>query len=149
MHAFLQDANSSSLAWCIRRFQPCRSESLLLSDHGFDTVVHVLDEIDLRATESSLVGDIVDVIGRFRVLSMDASDLDVEFVGNSLEVCHFSTELRELNMDRCSKGSSEISWARSDVAKAFIVSETSDLLNLRSCNSKPGEDGSDVSALFH
>ena len=39
------------------------------------------------------------MIGRFGVLSMDASDLDVELVSNSLEVCHFNTKLRQGDMN--------------------------------------------------
>ena len=65
---------------------------LLLGDHGLDTVVHVLDKIDLRATKSSLVGNVIDVISRFGMLSVDASDLDMEFVSDGLEFWHSNTK---------------------------------------------------------
>ena len=75
------------------------SELLLFSNHGLDTIIHVLDEINLRASESPLVGDIVDVVGRFRVLSMNSSDLNEELISNSLEISHFSTKLRQGDVD--------------------------------------------------
>ena len=75
------------------------SELLLFGNHSLDTVIHVLDEINLRASESSLVGDIVDVVGRFRVLSMNSSDLNEELISNGLEISHFSTKLRQGDVD--------------------------------------------------
>ena len=75
------------------------SEFLLFGNHGLDTIIHVLDEINLRASESSLVGDIVDVVGRFRVLSMNSSDLNEELISNGLEISHFSTKLRQGDVD--------------------------------------------------
>ena len=35
-------------------------EGLFLFDHGFDSVVHVLDKVSLGSAESSLVADVVD-----------------------------------------------------------------------------------------
>lgn len=57
----------------------------LFSDHSFDTIVHILDEILLRPTESTLVGDVVDVVVSFSVLTVGTSDLNVEMIGNLLE----------------------------------------------------------------
>ena len=75
------------------------AELLLFSNHGFYAVVHVLNEIDLRATKSTLVGDIVDMISGLGVLTMDATDLNVELVGNLLEFSHLDAELRESNVN--------------------------------------------------
>ena len=66
---------------------------LLFGYHCLDTVVHVLNKVDLGATESSLVRDVVDVVGRLRVLAVDASNLDMELVSNGLEFVHFDTKL--------------------------------------------------------
>ena len=85
-----QDA---SVTFFISLFRIRCSEFLLLGDHGLDTVVHVLDEIDLRATKSSLVGNVIDVISRFGMLSVDASDLDVEFVSDRLKFWHSNAKL--------------------------------------------------------
>ncbi len=80
---------------------------------------------------------------------MDASDLDMELIGNLLELGHLGTELRQGNVDRSSQSSSEVGWARSDVAKMFIVGKLSHLLDLGSCFRKSCEDGTDVSTLLH
>ena len=41
----------------------CRSsEFLFAGDHGFNAIVHVLDKLDLGATQSSLVGYVVSVV---------------------------------------------------------------------------------------
>ena len=39
------------------------SESVFSINHGFDSIVHVLDEVSLGSAESSLVGDIEDGFG--------------------------------------------------------------------------------------
>ena len=61
-------------------------QSLLLFDHGLDTVVHVLDEIDFGATKPALVRNVVDVVVSFRVLAMGTSDLNMETVCDGLKV---------------------------------------------------------------
>ena len=70
-----------------------------LSDHSLNTIVHVLDEIDFGPSKSPLVGDIVDVVSRFRVLSVDSSNLDVELVSNGLKLWHSNAELGQCNMN--------------------------------------------------
>jgi len=58
------------------------------------------------------------------VLTVDASDLDVEFVGDGVESVFVLGEEWKLNMDRCSECSSKVGWARSDVTKMVIMGET-------------------------
>ena len=60
---------------------------------------------------------------------MDASDLDMELVSDGLEFWHLNAELWKGDMNRSSQGSSEVCGAGGDVAKAFIVSESSHLFN--------------------
>ena len=74
-------------------------QSLLLFDHGLDTVVHVLDEIDFGATKSALVRDVVDVVVSFSMLTMGTSDLDMEFVCDGLEIGFLLTEEGEVDVD--------------------------------------------------
>jgi len=52
-----------------------------------------LDEVDFSATESSLVGDIINVVGRFRVLTMNSTDLNIELGCNLLELLHTNAKL--------------------------------------------------------
>ena len=80
--------NCFSAFWFFRSISEC----LLGLDHGLDTVVHILNEIFLRTSETSLVRDIVSSVIRFGVLSMDTTDLDVILISNSLELVHLFAE---------------------------------------------------------
>jgi hypothetical protein len=50
-----------------------------------DTVDHILNELCFTHTESSLVGNIIGSVIGFGVLSVDSSDLYVEFVSDFVE----------------------------------------------------------------
>ena len=65
---------------------------LFTSNHGFDTVIHVLNELDFRESKPPFVGDVVDVIVRFGMFSVGASDLDIVFVCNCLELVLFQSK---------------------------------------------------------
>ena len=88
-----------------------RSELHLSLNHGLDTIVHVLDEVDLRAAESSQVGDVVNVVVSLGVLTMGTSDLDMVLCGDSLELVLLVAELGELDVDGSAETSSEIGGA--------------------------------------
>ena len=72
---------------------------LLLSNHSLDTVVHVLDKFNLATAESPLIRDIVDVVSGLRVLTVDATDLDIELISNFLEFCHLDAKFWKSNMN--------------------------------------------------
>ena len=74
------------------------SESLLGLDHGLDAVVHVLDEVDLSATQSAQVRDVEDAVVSLRVLTVSAADLDVVLVGDGLELIGMLAKLGQLDM---------------------------------------------------
>ena len=133
----------------IRSLGSGSGEGLLGLDHGFDTVVHVLNEIFLRAAETSLVGDIVGSVGALRVLTVDTADLDEEFVGNFIELDHVVGEQWQLDVHRGSQGSSEVGWAGGDVTEMVVVGELGDLLDGSSGTGQSIEDGSDVGAWLH
>jgi hypothetical protein len=50
-----------NLSWEVS-IKSCSGECLLSSDHGLDSVVHVLYEVLLRLTETALVRDVKDSI---------------------------------------------------------------------------------------
>ena len=75
------------------------SESLFLLDHCLDTVVHVLDKVDLRSAESAEVADVINVIISLRMFTMGTSDLHVVLISDSLEVFLLVSELGESDMD--------------------------------------------------
>jgi len=89
------------------------------------------------------------VVSRLRVFTVDATDLDMELVGDGLELWHSGTKFRQSDMNRGSQGSSEVGRAGSDVAKAFIMSESCDFLNISGSCGKSSEDGSNISTLLH
>ena len=65
------------------------SETFLGLDHGFDTVVHILNEINFGASESAEVRNIEDSVVSLSVLSVGATDLDVVLVSDCLELVFF------------------------------------------------------------
>ena len=65
------------------------SETFLSLDHGFNTIVHVLDEIYFGAAESTEVGNIVDTVIALGMFAMGATDLDVVLVSDCLELVFF------------------------------------------------------------
>jgi len=64
-----------------------------------NSIDHVLDELLLSSTESSLVGDIENSILGLGVLTMDTSDLDIVGLGDLIELGLVSHEFWELDMD--------------------------------------------------
>jgi len=125
------------------------SESLLGVDHSLDSVVHVLNKVDLRATKSALVGDVKDTVVGLGVLSMGTSDIDVVLVGNCLELLLVSAELWQLNVNGGAHASSKVGWAGSNVAEMFVVGELGNLFNLSSGGGESLEDLADVGAWLH
>ena len=128
---------------------PSHSESLLGVDHSLDTVVHVLDEVDFGAAESTEVRDVENTVVSFGVLTVSATDLDVVFVGDGLELVLLFAELGELDVHGSAHASSEVGRARGDVTKMLVVSEPGLLLNLSGGGGKSREDLTNVGSLLH
>ena len=80
---------------------------------------------------------------------MDASDLNLEAVGDGLEFVHFSAKVGESDVDRGSQGGAQVRGAGSDVAKLGGVSECGHFLDCGAGGRESGEDGTDVGALLH
>ena len=68
-------------------------------DHVLNTIVHVLDEVLLGAAQSAPVRDVEDAIAGVGVLTVLATDLDVELVGDALEARHILHEEGKSNVD--------------------------------------------------
>ena len=79
--------------------------------HGLDTIVHVLHEVFLTAAQSAQVRDVEDSIGGVRVLAMRTSDLHIEAVGDALESVPVPRQVGQVDMDRGSESSAQISGA--------------------------------------
>ena len=137
------------MAWQPLRSVGSRSESLLSLDHGFDSVVHVLDEVDFGATESAQVRDVEDAVVGLGVLAVGTADLDVVLVGNGLHEIGLLHQLWEVDVDGSSKSGSEVGWAVGDVSKMVVLGESSLGLNNSSGGGESLEDLLDVGTLLH
>jgi hypothetical protein len=122
---------------------------VLGSDEGLDSVNHVLDKVFLGSSESSLVGDIEDTVIGLGVLSVDSSDLNMELVGDGVELFLVLHELWKLDVHGSSESGSEVGWARGDVSEMVVVRELADLFDLRSSSAESGEDFRDTGSLLH
>lgn len=122
---------------------------LLGLDKSLNTIDHILDELLLRSSESSSVGDIEDTVIGFSVLSVNSSNLDVVFVGNLVEKCFVLHELWKLDVDGTSHGGTEVSWAGSDVSKMLVVGEFADSFNVLGGSAESVEDLGDSGTWLH
>lgn len=145
----LAESASSQLGQGVVRRIWLNSEGLLLLNHGLDTVVHVLDEVLLGAAQSALVGDVEGAVVGLGVLTVDASDLDVELVGDLLELFHVLGELGELDVDGGAESGSEVGGARGDVAEVVIMGELADGLDVSGGAAESVEDRVEVGTVLH
>ena len=120
------------------------SQGLLGSDHGFDSVVHVLDKLNFVSSESSKVGNIENTIVGFGVFSVDSSDLHVIFVSNRLVEVLGLHQLWKVDVHGSSKTSSHVGWAGGDVSEMLVVGELGLGLNFVGSISESLEDLEDV-----
>ena len=97
------------------------SQALLGSDHGFDSIVHVLDKLNLVSSKSSQVGDIEDTVIGLGVLSVDTSDLHVVLVGDGLVKRWVLHQLWQVDVNGGSQTSSHVGWASGDVTEVLVV----------------------------
>jgi len=87
------------------------SQGSFLLHEGLDTMDHVLDELLLGLTESSLVRNIEDAVVGLGVLTVNTSDLDLVVISNLVEGVFVSHQLWQLDVDGCSQGGTEVCWA--------------------------------------
>ena len=125
------------------------SEVLFSSDHGLDSVIHILDEVDFGATQTSQVGDVKDAVVGFGVLSVGTTDLHVVLVSDGLELVLVLRKLGQLDVHRCAHACSQVGGARGDVTKMLIIGKLGDLFDLGSGSGETFEDLSNVGAHLH
>jgi len=135
--------------WKASRTRSSRSQGLLSSDHGFDTIIHILDELDLVSSESSQVGNIENTIISLGVLTVDSSNLDVIFIGNGLMQGLSFHQFWQVDVNGGSQTGSHVGWASRDVTEVLVVGEFSFGLNDVGGISESLEDSLDIGALLH
>jgi len=124
-------------------------KSLLLSDQGLDSVVHVLDKVLLRSSETSLIGDVEDSVRHVGGFSTGSTDLNFVLLGDGLELIHVLCEQWKLDVDGSTESGTEVGWAGGDVSQVVVVSEFGDLLNCSASAAKSVKDLADISSLLH
>jgi len=75
---------------------------------------------------------------------MSSSDLDVEFIGNSLELILSFSEVWKMDVDRGSHGGTEVGWAGGNVTIVRIPTELSYFLEFLKSKKESLENLSDV-----
>lgn len=125
------------------------SESLLSLDEGTDTVDHILDELLLRETKSSLVGDVEDARASVGVLTVDTTGLALILVADLVELIHVLAELGKLDVHGGSESSTKVGGAGGDVTEMVVVSELGNTLNGLAGSAESVEDSLDVSTVLH
>lgn len=65
---------------------------------------------------------------------MNSSDLDVILVCDGLELCFVVHQLWKVDMDGCSQGGTEVSWARCDISEVVVPGELGNFFDGTSCS---------------
>jgi hypothetical protein len=119
-------------------------------DEGVNTVYHILNKFFLGFTKSSSVGDIENTVVGLGVLSMDTSDLDLEFVSNFVELILLCHKLWKLDVNGGSHGGTKVGWARGDVTKMLIMGEFNiSGLEMSNGSAESIENFNDTSSILH
>ena len=98
-------------------------------NHGFDAIIHVLNEGNFRAAKTTAIGNVKDSVARVRVLTMAAADLHIVPVGDGLEPRPVLHQVRKMDVHGSTKGGTKIGRARSDVAEMVVVSKACNLFD--------------------
>lgn len=97
--------------WCSLTRGPGHSKFLLCRAHGLNAVVHVLDEVDLSATESTEVRDVEDAVVGLGVLTVGTTDLNEVLISDSVEFVLVLLELGELDVNGSTHTGTEVGGA--------------------------------------
>jgi hypothetical protein len=125
------------------------AKSFFCSNHSFYAVVHVLHEVLLGAAKSAFVRNVEGAVCGLGVLAVDATNLDVVFVRDSLELGHVLAEVGELDVDRGAHGGAAVGGAGSDVSEVLVVGELHNFFDFGCAAREAFEDSSNVSAGLH
>lgn len=124
------------------------SGGLFQLDQVLDTIVHLLDGLELGQTQTSLVGDVVDAAGGFRVLAVDTTDLELQAIADGLEVWA-GGGLGQLDVDGGADGGSQVGWAEGEPAETVVAGEGSLGLDGLGTLDQTLKDNTDVATVLH
>merc|ERR1719206_584816 len=97
---------------------------LVLFPEFVDSINHLLHQLDLRVSQSVLVGDVIGEASLSTRFSTGVTGLQVELFTPGLQFINtvFGPS-RKINMDGCSHTSTKIGWARVDITILSIKAE--------------------------
>jgi len=131
-------------------------EFLILFPEFVDSINHLLDKLDLRVSQSVLVGDVIGEASLATRLTTGATGLQVKLLAPGLQFLNsMLCPSGKVNMDRCSHTSTKICRAGVDVTVLFVKTEVFARFFLdrvlHSLNSlgKSFKDTSDISSHLH
>merc|ERR1719206_1238296 len=97
---------------------------IVLFPEFVDSINHLLHQLDLRVSQSVLVGDVIGEASLATRFSTGATGLQVELLAPGLQFLNaMLSPSRKVNMDGCSHTSTKIGWARVDITILFIKAE--------------------------
>jgi len=70
-----------------------------------------LDEVNLGAAETALIGNVKNAIMGLGVLTVGSSDLDVVLVSNSFKLSFLLAQEGQVDVHGSTQGGTEIGWA--------------------------------------
>ena len=89
-----------------------------------DSIVHLLDSLELGKSQTSLVGDVVNSSFRVGVFSVDSTNLEFQSIADSLEVW-LGGDLWQADVDGGTDGGSQVGWAESEPSETVVAREWS------------------------
>lgn len=113
-----------------------------------NSVVHLLDGLELGESKTSLVGDVVNSSLRLGVFSVDTTDLKLESIADRLEVW-LGRDLWKADVDGGADGGSQVGWAEGEPSETVVTGEWSLFLDGLDSLDETLQDLSDVSSLLH
>ena len=110
--------------------------------------MHVLNALDLRLTETTLVGDVVDSAGRLGVLAVDTARLDLVLVADLFEI-GVRRGVRDFDVDACAHARAEVGRTRAEITKILGVLKSEAIAELVDGLRQTRKDGTHVASLLH
>ena len=103
---------------------------LLNLDELNDTVLHLLNSLELGKTHAALVGNVVHAALSLGVLAAGAANLEAVLASDFLKLVAVGGQLGELDVDGGTHGGAKVGGAESEEAQAVVVGEGNALFNL-------------------
>jgi len=123
--------------------------SFLQCDELLETIVHLLDGLELGQAHAAFVGDIVDTTFSFSVLSAGSAHLQVVLSGGLFQLDAVSSQFGQLDVHRGADGGAQVGGAEGQETETVVVGEGDAFLDLVDGGNQAAVDGLQVTTLLH